>query len=86
MKTGFTVVEVLVVITIIIILISMGVAVTHSMKYGVDENDFDYSYINPQFETARQQRRIAEELKRQNDLMEKRMNDEKSFYNMEPNK
>lgn len=76
MKKGITLIEVMVVIVIIVVVFGMGMGVLHTIRNGniPSDDDFDYSYLNPQFETARQQRKIAQELKRQNDLMEQRMN------------
>ncbi len=75
---GLTVIEVCVAITIIFIIVAMGVTYYKTFT-GVD-SDFDYTFINPQLETAIQQRKIADELKRQNDLMEERMNQQKAEY------
>ena len=38
-----------------------------------DSDYADYSFINPQVETARSQRRIAEEMQRKNDLLQRRL-------------
>jgi len=72
MKKGFTLVELLVAL---LFTVTLGVWVytfvfsTHSGNSA----DVDYSFINPQLETARSQRRMAEEMQRQNDLLQQRL-------------
>lgn len=70
MKKGFTLVETLVVITILIIIGCMVVGGLNATK---DGENFDYSYLDPEYESAKNSRIIAEQLKRQNDLMEQQM-------------
>jgi hypothetical protein len=66
---GFTLVELLVSLVIVFV---VGAIVYGAVK-GVSDADVDYSFINPQVETARSQRRMADELARQNDLMQRRL-------------
>lgn len=77
MKKGFTLIEF---ITVVIIFLLTIVVISGIVKTISAGDDFDFSYLNPQFESARQQRKIAEELKRQNDLMEERLNQENNNY------
>lgn len=72
MKTkGFTIVELLVVGVIIM---TIGVLVFSFVKgIGYEDQDFDMSIIAPEVESARSSRRMAEELARQNDLLERRL-------------
>jgi hypothetical protein len=68
----FTFVELLVVL--VIILVFGGLVYTFvSAPQSESSGDVDYSLINPQVETARSQRRIAEEMQRQNDLIQRRL-------------
>ena len=68
----FTFVELLVVL--VIILVFSGLVYTFvSAPQSESSGDVDYSFINPQIETARSQRRIAEEMQRQNDLIQRRL-------------
>ncbi len=68
----FTVVELLVVLVIILVFGSLVYTFVSSAQSG-NSADVDYSLINPQVETARSQRRIAEEMQRQNDLIQRRL-------------
>jgi hypothetical protein len=63
----FNLIEILAAGTITIIVISLIYAAAYG-KYD-PEYDFDYSYLNPQIESAKNSRKIAEQLQRQNDLM-----------------
>jgi len=74
MKRGLTLLEVVIgcVITLIIATLMFSI-VSNILSSEHPDTDFDYTYINPQLETAKQQRKMVEELKRQNDLMEERM-------------
>jgi len=77
MKKGLTTVELCVVTVIILVLLAMVFSFMSTCESG---REMDYTFINPQLETAIQQRKIAGELKRQNDLMEERMNQQKAEY------
>jgi hypothetical protein len=69
---NFTLAELIVVLVITIV---FGVLVYSFVSAPQSESsgDVDYSLINPQVETARSQRRIAEEMQRQNDLLQRRL-------------
>lgn len=69
---NFTLVELLVVIVITLAFGGLLYTFVSSAQSG-DSDYADYSFINPQVETARSQRRIAEEMQRQNDLLQRRL-------------
>lgn len=75
MKKGFTLIEWLATTTIAIIIIAIVVGV---MSGTYNEDDFDFSRIDPQYESARNSRKIAEQLQRQNDLMERQLEQQKN--------
>ena len=67
---GFTLVELLVVIVIMAACAGILVGVVRGISSG---EEVDYSFIDPQVETARSQRRMVDEMSRQNDLMQRRL-------------
>lgn len=72
MKTkGFTLIEVLVTLVIFAVIVTITFSIVQNGVNGDD--DVDYSLINPHVETARSQRRMAEEMQRQNDLLQRRL-------------
>lgn len=71
MKKGLTLVETLVGLVFVLIVFTVIYAFIFSPSS--NSEDVDYSLINPQIETARSQRRIAEEMQRQNDLLQRRL-------------
>jgi len=71
MKKGLTLVETLVGLVFVLIVFTVIYAFIFSPSS--NSEDVDYSFINPQVETARSQRRIAEEMQRQNDLLQRRL-------------
>ena len=72
MKTkGFTLIELLVTLVIISVIATITFSIVRTSVSGDD--DVDYSFINPQLENARSQRRMAEEMQRQNDLLQRRL-------------
>ena len=74
MKNGLTLLEVIIGCVIVLLVgIGMFSMVANTVSSENPDTDFDYTYISPQLETAKQQRKMVEELKRQNDLMEERM-------------
>lgn len=75
MKKGFTLIEFLATATILIVIIAIVVGI---MGSNYNEDNFDYSYLNPQYESAKNSRKIAEQLERQNDLMERQLEQQKN--------
>lgn len=75
MKKGFTLIELLATVTILIVIIAIVVGI---MGSNYNEDNFDYSYLNPQYESAKNSRKIAEQLERQNDLMERQLEQQKN--------
>jgi prepilin-type N-terminal cleavage/methylation domain-containing protein len=72
MKTkGFTLIELLVTLVIVSVIATITFSIVRTSVSGDD--DVDYSFINPELETARSQRRMAEEMQRQNDLLQRRL-------------
>ena len=71
MKKGLTLVEAL--IGSVFVLIVFTVIYTFISSPSSNSEDIDYTFLNPQVETARSQRRIAEEMQRQNDLLQRRL-------------
>jgi prepilin-type N-terminal cleavage/methylation domain-containing protein len=72
MKTkGFTLIELLVTLVIVSVIAIITFSIVRTSVSGDD--DVDYSFINPELETARSQRRMAEEMQRQNDLLQRRL-------------
>jgi prepilin-type N-terminal cleavage/methylation domain-containing protein len=69
---NFTLAELLVVLVIVLVFGSLVYSFVSSPR-SESSGDVDYSFINPQVETARSQRRIAEEMQRQNDLLQRRL-------------
>jgi prepilin-type N-terminal cleavage/methylation domain-containing protein len=67
---GFTLIELL---TTLVIVAVVAVLIAGFYSGISSDEDVDYSFIHPQLETARSQRRMADELTRQNDLMERHM-------------
>ena len=67
-----TLVELLVLLVITLIFGTLFYTFVSSAQSG-DSDYADYSFINPQLETARSQRRMAEEMQRQNDLLQRRL-------------
>jgi hypothetical protein len=72
---NFTLVEFLValVFTLAVMTLVYSVVVAVAAYKSGDSDYADYSFINPQVETARSQRRMAEEMQRQNDLLQRRL-------------
>ncbi len=71
MKKGLTLVETLVGLVIVLVLFVLVYSFTQATSS--NSEDIDYTFLNPQVETARSQRRIAEEMQRQNDLLQRRL-------------
>jgi prepilin-type N-terminal cleavage/methylation domain-containing protein len=72
MKTkGFTLIELLITLVIVSVIAIITFSIVQTSVSGDD--DVDYSFINPELETARSQRRMAEEMQRQNDLLQRRL-------------
>lgn len=71
MKSGLTLVETLIGLVTALALLSLIYSFVQSASSNSD--GVDYIFINPQVETARSQRRIAEEMRRQNDLLQRRL-------------
>jgi prepilin-type N-terminal cleavage/methylation domain-containing protein len=69
---NFTLVELLVVLAITLVFGGLLYTFVSSAQSG-DSDYADYSFINPQVETARSQRRMVEEMQRQNDLLQRRL-------------
>jgi prepilin-type N-terminal cleavage/methylation domain-containing protein len=69
---NFTLAELLVVLVIVLVFGSLVYSFVSAPRFE-SSGDVDYSFINPQVETARSQRRIAEEMQRQNDLLQRRL-------------
>jgi Tfp pilus assembly protein PilE len=72
MKKGLTLIEAFIAVLIALALACFIWAFYISAS-ARNYEDVDYSLINPQIETARSQRRIAEEMQRQNDLLQRRL-------------
>lgn len=67
---GFTLIELLVVIIIVAV---FAVIAGSIYTIGSSGEDADYSFFSPEIESARSQRRMADEMQRQNDLMQQRL-------------
>jgi hypothetical protein len=70
---NFTFLEFLVALVFTLVLGTFVYAMVVSSAQSGDSDYADYSFINPQVETARSQRRMAEEMQRQNDLLQRRL-------------
>lgn len=71
---GFTLIELLVVITIVAAVAMLVFGIVHGVNNSEEyDSDVDYTYFAPEIETARSQRRMAEEMQRQNDLLQRRL-------------
>jgi hypothetical protein len=70
---NFTLVEFLVALVFTLLLGTFVYAMVVAAYKSGDSDYADYSFINPQVETARSQRRMAEEMQRQNDLLQRRL-------------
>lgn len=69
-RKGFTLLELLVVLVILTAVAGITVGLIKGTSY---DEDADMSMWAPEVETARSQRRMADELARQNDLMQRRI-------------
>lgn len=67
---GFTLPELLVVIVIMLVIGGIATCIYKGVTSGEDVN---FTFINPVVETARSQRRMADEMTRQNDIMQRRL-------------
>jgi len=70
---NFTLVEFLVALVFTLAVMTLVYSVVVAASKSGDSDYADYSFINPQVETARSQRRMAEEMQRQNDLLQRRL-------------
>lgn len=68
MKKGLTLVELLV--TILIVVIAF---ITQTLNYSGDDEYADDWFVAPEIQNMRSQRKIADELQRQNDLREREL-------------
>jgi type II secretory pathway pseudopilin PulG len=70
-RRGFTLIELIVCVFVLII---VAILVLGAMNSRSSDNDStDMSFLAPEVENARSQRRMADELARQNDLMQRRI-------------
>jgi type II secretory pathway component PulJ len=72
MKKGYTLLEIIVTSLICLTLFSLIFTVVYSMYSGGD-----LTYISPRIESVRQQKQMVEELRRQNELMEQQLKQQK---------
>lgn len=70
---GFTLVELLVVIVIFAAVAGIIAGAVNGFNNASVDGEPDYSYVAPEVETARAQRRMADEMQRQNELMQRRI-------------
>lgn len=70
MKKGLTLVELLVIVTILIIVIAF---ITQALNYSGGDEYADDWFVAPEIQNMRSQRKIADELQRQNDLREREL-------------
>ena len=82
MKTkGFTLVELLVVIVIMASVIAL---IFGGVRSCADSNGDDMPlFYAPEFENAKSQRKIADEMQRQNDLLERQLNMQENSQQLE---
>lgn len=73
-KTGFTLIDNLVCLTIFLCVIGLiGGVVTRSKDINAADEEEISPWSSVEYENAKSQRKIANELKRQNDLMERQL-------------
>lgn len=70
MKKGLTLLEVLIVLTIAIITITFFIKVINRNEY---DGGYDDWFVDPAYQNMRSQRKMADELQRQNDLKEREL-------------
>jgi prepilin-type N-terminal cleavage/methylation domain-containing protein len=72
---GFTLIELLIVL---VIMGAIGLMIFGGVRACSDGGEDAMQWLAPEFENAKSQRKIADELQRQNDLMERQMNMQKT--------
>jgi len=76
-KNGFTLIELMVVITTIVLIFGgLIFGVMNATKSGDTPTRDLPVFFSPEFENAKSQRMMVEELRRQNDLLERQLNRE----------